>query len=108
NTFAEWLATHEYRDAYFEQPDAMQMELADFGNYVVNRIEEALAAPEVNKETVVAVIGVGSLFGLVRVSDVLPRLEPLIQGRLIVFFPGSHHGPNYHLFDALDGWNYRA
>ena len=108
NAFAEWMAHHEYRDAYFEQPDAMQMELAEFRDHVVDRIREALTAPEVADGTVVAVLGIGSLFGLVRASDLLPRVEPLIRGRLLVFFPGSHDGPNYHLLDARDGWNYRA
>ena len=108
NAFAEWMGHHEYRDDYFEQPDAMQMELADFENNVADRIREALTAPEADDQTVVAVVGIGSLFGLVRASDVLPRLEPQIRGRLLVFFPGSHNGPNYRLLDARDGWNYRA
>lgn len=108
NVFAEWMAHHEYREAYFVQPDAMQMELAEFRNNVVDRIGKALRAPEVDDATVVAVLGVGSLFGLVRVSDLLPRVEPMIRGRLLVFFPGSHDGPNWHLLDARDGWNYRA
>jgi hypothetical protein len=108
NAFAEWMACHEYRDAYFEQPDAMRMELANFEKHVVDRVGEALTAPGVDNRTLVAVVGLGSLFGLVRSSDVLPRLEPQIPGRLLIFFPGSHDGPNYHLLDARDGWNYRA
>ena len=108
DAFAKWMAGHEYRFAYFENPEAMQMELSDFEGYVVNRVAEALTDQEVNDQTVVAVLGVGCLFGLVRTSDLLPRLEPMIQGRLLVFFPGSHDGPNYHLLDARDGWNYRA
>ena len=108
DTFADWMGNHEYRLAYFEDPEAMHMELSNFEEYVTNRIAKALADKQVNNQTVVAVIGVGSLFGLVRTSDLLPRLEPMIQGRLLVFFPGSHDGPNYHLLDARDGWNYRA
>lgn len=109
NTFAEWMAGHEYREDYFQQPpEAMQMALADFSDHVVDGLGKDLTNPEVDHQTVVAVLGVGSLFGLVRVSDLLPRLEPLIRGRLVVFFPGRKDGANYHLLDARDGWNYRA
>lgn len=112
NAFADWMAGHDYREAYFEasfdQPEAMQMALADFADHAVEQVASALSAPEVDDQTVVAVVGVASLFGLVRASDLLPRLEPLIRGRLIVFFPGEHSGPNYRLLDARDGFNYHA
>ena len=59
-------------------------------------------------ETVVAVTGVASLFGFTRVSEVLPLVEPHIQGRLLIFFPGVYEQNNYRLLDARDGWNYLA
>ena len=56
----------------------------------------------------VAVSGVASLFGFVRVSELLPLVEPSIRGRLLVLFPGVYEENNYRLLDARDGWNYRA
>ena len=36
------------------------------------------------------------------------RVESLILGRLLVFFPGAVEGNNYRLMGAQDGWNYHA
>ena len=52
--------------------------------------------------------GVASLFGFTRISEVLPLVEPHIQGRLLIFFPGVYEQNNYRLLDARDGWNYLA
>jgi len=35
-------------------------------------------------------------------------VEPHIQGRLLIFFPGVYEQNNYRLLDARDGWNYLA
>ncbi len=55
-----------------------------------------------------AVSGIGLLFGFLRVSEILPMVEPHIRGRLLVFFPGVYEHENYRLLDARDGWNYLA
>jgi hypothetical protein len=108
-TFATWLAADDYRDAYFESPDDLQLKLdAEFQDYVAERIREALTRQDVGENSVVAVFGVGSLFGLARVSQVLKLVEGDIRGRLVVFFPGQYEQNNYRLLDARDGWNYMA
>ena len=56
----------------------------------------------------VALLGVGSLFPMVRVSDLIQRVSANVRGRLLVLFPGSFEGGNYRLLDARDGWNYLA
>ena len=107
--FAQWMASEEYRDAYFESPDDLQLKLeSEFAEYVAGRIRAVLERPEVTKASVVAVFGVGALFGFTRISRVLKLLEPSIQGRLVVFFPGTYDQNNYRLLDARDGWNYLA
>lgn len=108
NAFPDWMAEHEYREAYFAQPDDMGMALADFADSVAHRLSGALSDPDANPDSVVALVGIGSLFGLARWSDLLPKVEPLIRGRLLAFFPGHRNGTNYRLFDARDGWNYHA
>ena len=62
----------------------------------------------VTENAVVALIGVASLYGFAHISEIIRAIEPDIQGRLIVFFPGSKEGSNYRLLDARDGWNYLA
>ncbi len=107
--FAEWMASEEYRDAYFASPEDLQLKLeSEFAEYVARRIRAVLEKPEVNGASVLAVFGVGSLFGFTRVSRVLKLVEPYIRGRLVVFFPGAYEKNNYRLLDARDGWNYLA
>ncbi|TDA69839.1 MAG: DUF1788 domain-containing protein [Clostridia bacterium] len=105
--FAEWMAQDEYREAYFEHPGDLVMKLeSEFTEYVAGSLRELLRACDDN--TVVAVTGVGSLYGFMRVSDLVRAVEPDIKGRLVVFFPGTKDGNNYRLLDARDGWNYLA
>ena len=65
----------------------------------------ALADPD---NTVLALYGVASLFGFLKISEILPMVEGDVQGRLLVFFPGVYEQNNYRLLDARDGWNYHA
>ena len=108
NAFAEWLAAHEYREEYFQHPEDLELALDDFGTAVHERVSDTLALPRADERTVVAVSGVGSLFGLTRVSVLVDRIAPQIRGRLLIFFPGHRDGSNYRFLDARDGWNYLA
>ncbi|MFB6271383.1 MAG: BREX protein BrxB domain-containing protein [Salinibacter sp.] len=105
--FAEWMAAADYREAYFESPDDLDMKLRDeFLDYVAEPLREQLLAADA--DTVVAMTGVASLYGFARVSDVIRSVEPDIAGRLVVFFPGTKDDNVYRLLDARDGWNYQA
>jgi len=107
--FADWMAAEEYREAYFESPEDLQLKLeSEFPEYVSRQIRKSLEKPAVGKDSVVAIKGVGALFGFTRVSGVLKMLEQSIRGRLVVFFPGIYDQNNYRLLDARDGWNYLA
>ena len=113
SAFPEWMAAQEYRDAYFESPEDLAGyqggELTEFVADLVNRLKGRIAA-EAGSDTVVALLGVGALFGLARVSSVVEGVKEVVLGRLLVFFPGEHHPENhtYRLLDARDGWNYLA
>ena len=108
-SFARWMAEEEYRDAYFESPDDLNLKLeSEFAKYVAQEVRAVLDRPEVTENSVVAVLGVGALFGFTRVSRVLQILEPAIRGRLLVLFPGSLEGSVYKLLDARESWNYLA
>jgi hypothetical protein len=108
-TFSHWLATDEYREAYFESPGDLALKLeAEFPEYVADRIRAVILKANDPTRTVVAVLGVASLFGFARISHILKLVEPDVRGRLLVFFPGSCEQNNYRLLDARDGWNYMA
>ena len=109
DAFAEWMASDEYREAYFEMPSDLTLKLeSEFASYVADRIRTALSQPAVTENSVVAVFGVGSIVGFTRMAKVLKLVEGDIKGRLVVFFPGSFEQSNYRLLDARDGWNYLA
>jgi hypothetical protein len=105
---AEWLARHEYREAYFEDPSALSMIAEELRDYVVSALRQVCQASDVDKDTMVAVVGVGSLFGFLHLSDVISRLEESIRGRLLVLFPGEYERSVYRFMDARDGFNYMA
>ena len=105
--FAEWMAKEEYRDAYFEDPSLLGMMLeGEFRKVVTQRLRAELETATDN--TVVALLGVASLYGFMRVSELIRSVEPSIHGRLLVLFPGTKNENNYRLLDARDGWNYLA
>jgi hypothetical protein len=109
DAFARWLASDDYREAYFESPGDLDLKLeGEFASVVADRIRATLARPDVTENSVVAVLGVGSLYGFTRMSKVLKLVEGDIKGRLAVFFPGQYEDSNYRLLDARDGWNYMA
>ena len=110
-SFEQWMAGHEYCEAYFNSPELLEPALPDFFHHLCEEVQAQLTADDVNGRTVVSLVGAGSLFGLgpqVRTSALLNDACTSIRGRLLVFFPGHHEGNNYRLLDAKDGWNYLA
>jgi Domain of unknown function (DUF1788) len=112
DAFADWMCSPEnaaYAEGYFESPDLLDdAVLADFKQSVVSRIRAALGHLPEADDAVLALYGVASLFGFLRISEVLPLVEGDVRGRLLVFFPGVYEQDNYRLLDARDGWNYHA
>ena len=106
--FAQWMANHDYREAYFANPDRLELALKDFAAFVADMLRSQLESAGADDHTVVSVSGVGSLFGVARVSKLVEDVAGSVRGRLLVFFPGQHEGGNYRLLDARDGWNYLA
>lgn len=106
--FARWLASHEYRDAYFEHPEDMEPALYEFAEQLAEQIVAVLQSPKADRETVVALYGAISLFGLLRTSALVDAVAPHARGRLLVFFPGEREGNNFRFLGIRDGWNYQA
>ncbi|MBM5570539.1 MULTISPECIES: BREX protein BrxB domain-containing protein [Deefgea] len=113
NAFPEWMAQQEYRESYFECPDDLAGyhlgELDGFYEALITKLRTEIDA-KVSSNMVVAIMGVGSLFGLCRASTIVEGLKDHIPGRLLVFFPGEFiaESYSYRLLDARDGWNYQA
>lgn len=108
DTFGRWMASQEYRESYFEEPEDLDLLLPEFEQTVINQIKVELEHPETDEDTVVAVQGIACLYGLSKASSVINGLANTVRGRLLVFFPGEHEDNNYRLLDARDGWNYMA
>ena len=106
-TFEGWLENHEYRDEYLRAPEALRFgALDDFEDHVISEVSTQLR--QADSETVSALLGAASLFGLMRVSRLLHGVAKEIPGRMLVFFPGSRQDNNYRLLDGHDGWSYLA
>lgn len=108
NTFAAWLSTQRYAKSYFQKPHLLATVLPKYLDYIVDEFERFLGSRTIDENAVVAIQGVGSLFGFLKVKDVVDKLAPRVPGRLLVFFPGSYENNNYRLLDGYDGWNYLA
>ena len=108
-TFAIWLSREDYLEEYFANPEHLTGLLPDeYLKYITDEFEFFLEKNAVGADCVVALKGVGSLFGFLKVKEVVDKLAPMVKGRLVVFFPGSYENNNYRLLDGYDGWNYLA
>jgi hypothetical protein len=109
SAFAAWMAADDYREEYFAAPEDLLLKLhGEFPAYLAERLSNFLNRDEITDDSVVALFGVGALFGIARLSHILKMVEADIRGRLVVFFPGHLERSNYRLLDARDGWNYMA
>ncbi len=105
---AKWLDAHPDRDEYFREPSALPAVEEEIRDHVVDVIRDTLVSPSVDESTVVALLGVGALFGFAHVSPIVAGVEDSIRGRLLVFFPGEYERNLYRFMDARDGFNYMA
>jgi hypothetical protein len=108
--FPTWMAANRYATSYYEDPESMNGAL-DGHNPVFLKYLIELVAPQLERQSARSVFclhGLGGLFGWARASALIESIADSVQGRLLVFFPGTHMNNIYRLFDARDGWNYLA
>ena len=98
---------------YLEEPDSLHEELDLQGpqnsaitSTAIEAVEAALKESGVDENTVVALSGVGALFGFTRITSVLESIRKFTPGHLLVLFPGTCDGPQFRLFDTTDGSGY--
>lgn len=108
DTFSKWVCDLKYAKSYYEKPQLMTSIIQRYLDYIEEEFIKLLQDKNVSGEYVVALYGVGSVFGFLKVRDLVVRLSPRVDGRLVVLFPGSYENNNYRLLDGYDGWNYHA
>ena len=108
NTFAEWMGGLKYAKSYYQKPQLLGSIILRYGDYIENKFTDLITQQNAGNEDVVALSGVGSVFGFIKVRDLVGRLAPKVNGRLLVLFPGSYEDNKYSLLNAYDGWDYHA
>ncbi|MDD4962946.1 MAG: DUF1788 domain-containing protein [Gallionella sp.] len=108
DTFPNWIASQRYAKSYFQKPSLLPTLLPKYLTYIETEFTTFMQDRGADDNFVVALKGVGSLFGFLKVKEVVDKLAPMAKGRLLVFFPGSFEDNNYRLLDGYDGWNYLA
>lgn len=108
DSFPNWLSSQRYAKSYFEKPNFLSTLLPKYLAFIETEFAAFLKSKEATSDFVIAIKGVGSLFGFLKVKEVVDKLAPMVKGRLLVFFPGSYEDNNYRLLDGYDGWNYLA
>ena len=103
----EWIASHEYREAIFAEPEHFSVN-SELEDVAVERVRQACRGDDVDSASVVAVTGLATLFDFIRVSSLVSRVEDSVLGRLLILFPGEYAGNVYRFMDARDGFNYMA
>ena len=108
DSFAQWLSNEEYKEEYFKSPKLLNDQFSEFVSYVSGQIKDWIDSKNIANNTVVAIMGIGSLFGFMKIKDLVDEISKYVPGRLLIFFPGSYENNNYRLLDGYDGWNYLA
>ncbi|MBF0500205.1 MAG: DUF1788 domain-containing protein [Candidatus Riflebacteria bacterium] len=108
DTFPNWLTSQRYAKQYFEKPALLGTLLHKYLDFLSAEFTSFLEKKSASPDSIVALTGVGSLFGFLKVKDVVDKFAPSVKGRLLVFFPGNYENNNYRLLDGYDGWNYLA
>lgn len=106
--FSRWMMANPSAEKCFARPNLFTSILHTFKKSIVLDFEECLKQNKLGKNHVVALTGIGSLFGFLKVKNLVEAIAGMVPGRLVVFFPGSYENNNYRLLDAYDGWNYLA
>jgi hypothetical protein len=88
----EWISNHEYREGIFEQPEHFSAN-NEIEILAAERLRHACSREEADASSVVAVIGLASLFDFMRVSSLIEHVEDCVRGRLLAlqlcFFAGA-------------------
>ena len=106
--FSRWLADHPRRDRALRSPsERLPQLIGSFERHLEDRVRQILAS-DADSETIVALLGLGGLYGITSVSGLVKAVADDVPGRLVGFFPGRYDGNAYHLMNGDGDWNYMA
>lgn len=108
DSFSKWMMANTAAEKCFARPELFNSIIHTFKNSIIAEFKAFIKNTKPGKSDVVALTGIGSLFGFLKVKDFVEGISSTVPGRLVVFFPGSFENNNYRLLDAYDGWNYLA
>ena len=83
DTFAEWLSSQRYAKSYFAEPHLLASVLPKYQDFILARFQAFLAERSPSANDVVALKGVGSLFGFLKVKGVVEQFARLWRARLL-------------------------
>ena len=89
DTFANWLASQRYARSYFQEPRLLSTLLPKYLVFIANEFETFLKESDIGAESVVAIQGVGSLFGFLKVKEVVDKLAPIGRRKATGLLPGQ-------------------
>ena len=104
--FGAWVARQPWFERLARRPGTLPTVIPEFEDYLAATIRTPLS--ECGPDHILALTGIASLFGLIRVSSLIDKLVGDVRGRLLVTFPGAYRGGTYRLLDARSGVNYLA
>ena len=105
--FANWMAAHEYRDAYLRRPHLLVgSALEPLQDAIVSRLADVLSAT--TEDSLTLVVGAGTLFGFVHLSQLFNASKIRFNGRLLLLFPGNHEAATFNLLNARSSYTYQA
>lgn len=106
--FGSWLADHPQRDRVLANPEKRLARIAPAFERDIEEDLRRVLTEEADSNTLVMLIGLGSLFGITSVSRLVKSIANDIPGRLAGFFPGRWTDQAYHLLNGEGDWNYMA
>ena len=75
DTFADWLTSQRYAESYFKKPELLSTPLPKYQTFIMDNFSEFIEKNQSGPDSVVAIMGVGSLFGFLKVKDVVDRIR---------------------------------
>ena len=107
--YPKFVINEKYAEKLYRTPSKAKTAIGSrFLPHIIEEYESFLKNIPNDPESVVAVLGAGTLYSVIRVKEVVDQIAPLFLGKLVVFFPGRFSENNYRLLDGYDGWSYRA
>jgi hypothetical protein len=77
DSFAQWLTSQKYVRSYFKKPNLLATLYPKYLEYIIVSFDQFLEQHKADETYVVAIKGVGSLFGFLKVKEVVEKLAPL-------------------------------